>query len=322
MRPEVQREFPHLKNTDVSSLLAERWRAAPDEAKRPHLEREMREREKYHEEMAVWRVQEEKKAEEARRLQYVPPLAPVANPPRPLPERRGAEKTPELATEPENLSEEGGADDADEADSPSDRDSSRSPLAALPATRPAGARREALALPPYPESAASQSLHLPFPHLKSFPSAFPAHSPASYSYPHPFAFHQSYSAPSLSTLPTSSSSSPPSNVINVPPSSSSSADPRMSYALPYPLFPFFEVPPGYPVFPHYYQMLYPPAPSAHPGSPSRSPRGAFAHSAAIFHPGLGHSYGHGHSLVPPPRGPHLAPFLPPKDRSPSPPPPR
>ena len=55
MRPEIRLQYPHLKNTDVSSVLAQKWHEASDEAKRPHIERELRDREKYHEDMAAWK---------------------------------------------------------------------------------------------------------------------------------------------------------------------------------------------------------------------------------------------------------------------------
>ena len=55
MRPEIRAQYPNLKNTDVSSVLAQRWHEASEEEKRPHIERELRDREKYHEEMAAWK---------------------------------------------------------------------------------------------------------------------------------------------------------------------------------------------------------------------------------------------------------------------------
>jgi HMG (high mobility group) box len=58
MRPEIRAQYPNLKNTDVSSVLAQRWHEASEEEKRPHIERELRDREKYHEEMAAWKESE------------------------------------------------------------------------------------------------------------------------------------------------------------------------------------------------------------------------------------------------------------------------
>ena len=55
MRPEIRLQYPNLKNTDLSSVLAQKWHEASDEAKRPHIERELRDREKYHEDMGHWK---------------------------------------------------------------------------------------------------------------------------------------------------------------------------------------------------------------------------------------------------------------------------
>ena len=53
--------YPDLKNTDISGVLAQKWHNASEEEKRPHLERELREREKYHEDMAQWKEEEQKR---------------------------------------------------------------------------------------------------------------------------------------------------------------------------------------------------------------------------------------------------------------------
>ena len=58
MRQEVRLKYPNLKNMELSSLLAQMWRDASEEVKRPHTERESREREKYHEEMTKWKEEE------------------------------------------------------------------------------------------------------------------------------------------------------------------------------------------------------------------------------------------------------------------------
>jgi hypothetical protein len=63
MRPEIRALYPNLKNTDVSSVLAQRWHEASEEAKRPHIERELKDREKYHEDMAHWKEGESERAE-------------------------------------------------------------------------------------------------------------------------------------------------------------------------------------------------------------------------------------------------------------------
>ena len=52
MRPRLRALNPTMKNTDISGLLAERWKSASEEERRPHLERELRDRNAYHAEMA------------------------------------------------------------------------------------------------------------------------------------------------------------------------------------------------------------------------------------------------------------------------------
>lgn len=58
MRPSIRAQQPQLKNTEISSVLADRWRSASEEEKRPHLEKEVIEREKYHHEMVRWKEEE------------------------------------------------------------------------------------------------------------------------------------------------------------------------------------------------------------------------------------------------------------------------
>lgn len=70
MRPQIREEFPDLKNTDISGVLAQRWKEASEEEKRPHLEREMREREKYHDDMAKWKLEEREKEKSREEQQY------------------------------------------------------------------------------------------------------------------------------------------------------------------------------------------------------------------------------------------------------------
>ena len=55
MRPLIRTKHPDLKNTDISGVLAKQWKNASEEEKRPHLEKELKEREKYHEDMARWK---------------------------------------------------------------------------------------------------------------------------------------------------------------------------------------------------------------------------------------------------------------------------
>lgn len=55
MRPSVRLQYPDMKNTDISSVLATMWRDASEEEKRPHLEKEQADRQKYHEDMSEWK---------------------------------------------------------------------------------------------------------------------------------------------------------------------------------------------------------------------------------------------------------------------------
>jgi HMG (high mobility group) box len=73
MRPEIRAQHPNLKNTDVSSVLAQKWHEASDEEKRPHIQRELKDREKYHRDMARWKEDEHDRSEanKAQRLAEV-----------------------------------------------------------------------------------------------------------------------------------------------------------------------------------------------------------------------------------------------------------
>lgn len=55
MRPQVRAKYPELKNTDISGVLAQLWKQGTEEEKAPHIDRELREREKYHEDMTKWK---------------------------------------------------------------------------------------------------------------------------------------------------------------------------------------------------------------------------------------------------------------------------
>jgi hypothetical protein len=68
MRPLIKAQHPKLSNTDISSVLAQKWNASSDESKRPFIEREIKDRLKYHENMAKWREEER-----SRQLQKVNP---------------------------------------------------------------------------------------------------------------------------------------------------------------------------------------------------------------------------------------------------------
>lgn len=58
-----------MKNTEVSRLLGEMWRNAPEEDRRPHIEKEKEEREKYKVAIADWRKEYEAKMEKERKAQ-------------------------------------------------------------------------------------------------------------------------------------------------------------------------------------------------------------------------------------------------------------
>jgi len=63
MRPQVRAKYPDMKNTDISGVLAQLWREGTEEEKAPHISRELREREKYHEDMVKWKEEVSRQAE-------------------------------------------------------------------------------------------------------------------------------------------------------------------------------------------------------------------------------------------------------------------
>eukprot|EP01036_Dinobryon_divergens_P022251 gene22251-30493_t len=64
MRPVLRDIHPGLRNSELSIVLADKWRAASEEEKRPHLERELRERGVYHDLMNRWKEGEREKEQE------------------------------------------------------------------------------------------------------------------------------------------------------------------------------------------------------------------------------------------------------------------
>jgi len=68
-RPKIKQKNPEMANTNVSRLLGEAWRAATEEEKRPYVEKEKKERDKYKITMEVWKKEKETKEEEARKKQ-------------------------------------------------------------------------------------------------------------------------------------------------------------------------------------------------------------------------------------------------------------
>jgi hypothetical protein len=55
IRSGIRDKYPNMKNADISSVLAQRWQDASEEAKRPHIEREQREKENYDRCMTQWK---------------------------------------------------------------------------------------------------------------------------------------------------------------------------------------------------------------------------------------------------------------------------
>ena len=68
-RSVLKQQNPNMKNTEVSRLLGEMWRNASEEEKRPHVEKEKAEREKYKVAIAEWRKDFEAKQEKKRQLE-------------------------------------------------------------------------------------------------------------------------------------------------------------------------------------------------------------------------------------------------------------
>lgn len=60
---------PSMKNTEVSRMLGEMWRNAPEEERKPHIDKEKEEREKYKVAIADWRKEFEAKMEKERKAQ-------------------------------------------------------------------------------------------------------------------------------------------------------------------------------------------------------------------------------------------------------------
>lgn len=68
-RRQIKDANPSMKNTEVSRLLGEMWRNAPEEERRPHIEKEKEEREKYKVAISDWRKEYEEKQEKERKAQ-------------------------------------------------------------------------------------------------------------------------------------------------------------------------------------------------------------------------------------------------------------
>ena len=90
-RQQIKDKNPDIKNTEVSRLLGELWRNATEEERRPYVEKEREEREKYKVSIADWRKDYEKKKEEQRHLEAIRFSHPFPNQPPPY----GAHETPD-----------------------------------------------------------------------------------------------------------------------------------------------------------------------------------------------------------------------------------
>ena len=77
MRPIVREQYPALKNTDISTMLAKKWHELSEEDKKPYLERELLEREKYHKDMATWKENSTSCAKAD--SEYIPPYIPKSD---------------------------------------------------------------------------------------------------------------------------------------------------------------------------------------------------------------------------------------------------
>ena len=62
-RSQIKEANPDLRNTQVSRVLGEMWRSLSDDERRPHLEKEKEEREKYKVAMTEWKQENEAKQE-------------------------------------------------------------------------------------------------------------------------------------------------------------------------------------------------------------------------------------------------------------------
>lgn len=68
-RRKIKDANPKMKNTEVSRMLGEMWRNASEEERKPHIDKEKEEREKYKVAIAEWRKDYEAKMEAQRKAQ-------------------------------------------------------------------------------------------------------------------------------------------------------------------------------------------------------------------------------------------------------------
>ncbi|MGK3758694.1 MAG: hypothetical protein ACI8RD_011011 [Bacillariaceae sp.] len=82
-RSQIKAKNPEMKNTEISKMLGNLWRNCPDDDRRPYVEKEKIERDKYKIAMAKWKVEfdklkeEEKEREQQQYYQQLPPLLPT-----------------------------------------------------------------------------------------------------------------------------------------------------------------------------------------------------------------------------------------------------
>ena len=70
-RSDILERHPELKNTEVSKILGDLWRKSTEEERRPYVENEKIEREKYKAAMLKWKENSEKqRKEESKQLQH------------------------------------------------------------------------------------------------------------------------------------------------------------------------------------------------------------------------------------------------------------
>lgn len=62
------KEFPDMKNADVSTVLASRWKVASDSEKQPHIDKERVSRQKYYQEREALKAIEMRQLQEERAL--------------------------------------------------------------------------------------------------------------------------------------------------------------------------------------------------------------------------------------------------------------
>jgi HMG (high mobility group) box len=66
-RAEVKKESPGMNNAEISRVLAQLWKDAPEEEKKDHIDKEYQLRQKYLSEIAVWRENTEKEFNDQRK---------------------------------------------------------------------------------------------------------------------------------------------------------------------------------------------------------------------------------------------------------------